>query len=115
VLGLSSMLQDELFYGYKNLARVVGSSDLKRHGVKFIVYEICDTFLNVPFNAESFRNHAISKWLDAGLSTQKVCDLAGYSSPGSLVRFQAERASVRSKIGSKHNAQKPGANVGVEK
>ena len=68
---------------------------MHRHGIKFVVYEVCEEILGVPYNSESLRNHAIMKWLDQGLSVQKVADLAGYSSLNSLDRFSLLSRGIR--------------------
>ncbi|MEY4064914.1 MAG: hypothetical protein RIR26_1122 [Pseudomonadota bacterium] len=94
-LNLNSGLQDKLFFGFLNVSRKLKSDGLHRHGIKFIVYEICEEILGVPYNSESLRNHAILRWLEFGLSAQQVAQLAGYSSLNSLERFKAKTRSKR--------------------
>jgi site-specific recombinase XerD len=80
----------KLFFGYTNISRRTRTPSLHRHGIKFVVYEVCEEILGVPYNSESLRNHAIVRWLDKGLSIQQVADLAGYSSLHSLERFETD-------------------------
>lgn len=84
-----------LFFGYLNVSRKTRTDSMHRHGIKFVVYEVCEEILGVPYNSESLRNHAIMKWLDQGLSVQKVADLAGYSSLNSLDRFSLLSRGIR--------------------
>lgn len=86
-LGLSTDLDAKLFFGYLNVSRKTRTSSLHRHGIKFVVYEVCSEILGVPYNSESLRNHAILKWIKKGLDIEKVAMLAGYSSLNSLERF----------------------------
>jgi site-specific recombinase XerD len=88
-------LQDKLFFGFLNVSRRLKSDGLHRHGVKFVVYEVCDEILGIPYNSESLRNHAILRWLEFGLSTQQVAQLAGYSSLNSLERFKLKARGQR--------------------
>lgn len=94
-LNLASEPQDKLFYGFLNVSRRLKSDGLHRHGVKFVVYEICDEVLGIPYNSESLRNHAIMRWLEFGLSPQQVAQLAGYSSLNSLERFKVKKTGSR--------------------
>lgn len=94
-LNLSTGLQDKLFFGFLNVSRKLKSDGLHRHGIKFIIYEICEEILGVPYNSESLRNHAILRWLEFGMSAQQVAQLAGYSSLNSLERFKAKARSKR--------------------
>jgi len=86
-LGLSSSSDSKLFFGYLNVSRKTRTDFLHRHGIKFVVYEVCTEFLGVPYNSESLRNHAILRWLGKGMDNEKVATLAGYSSLNSLERF----------------------------
>jgi len=94
-LSLSAEPQDKLFFGFLNVSRRLKSGGLHRHGVKFVVYEVCEDILGVPYNSESLRNHAILRWLDLGLGSQQVAQLAGYSSLNSLERFRAKAHGQR--------------------
>jgi site-specific recombinase XerD len=94
-LSLTAEPQDKLFYGFLNVSRRLKSGGLHRHGVKFVIYEICEEVLGIPYNSESLRNHAILRWLDLGLGTQQVATLAGYSSLNSLERFRAKANNQR--------------------
>lgn len=94
-LGLSCKPEDKLFFGFLNVSRRLKSDGLHRHGVKFVIYEICEEILGIPYNSESLRNHAILRWLDLGLGSQQVAQLAGYSSLNSLERFRAKTQSQR--------------------
>ncbi|NBW81741.1 hypothetical protein EBR21_08300 [bacterium] len=89
-LMLTAEPQDKLFFGFLNVSRRLKSGGLHRHGVKFVIYEVCEEILGVPYNSESLRNHAILRWLDLGLSSQQVAQLAGYSSLNSLERFRSK-------------------------
>lgn len=86
---------DKLFFGFLNVSRRLKSDGLHRHGVKFVIYEVCEEILGIPYNSESLRNHAIMRWLDFGLSSQQVAQLAGYSSLNSLERFRAKARGKR--------------------
>jgi len=100
-LGLSIELESKLFFGYLNVSRKTRTDYLHRHGIKFVIYEVCSNILGVPYNSESLRNYAILKWLDQGLDNEKVATLAGYSSLNSLERFlrcSAKRKSSRRKM-----------------
>lgn len=88
-------LQDKLFFGFLNVSRRLKSDGLQRHGVKFVIYEVCDEILGIPYNSESLRNHAILRWIEFGLSTQQVAQLAGYSSLNSLDRFKFKALGQR--------------------
>ena len=92
-LGISQ--NNALFFGYLNVSRRTRTASLHRHGIKFVVYEVCQEILGVAYNAESLRNHAIVKWLDQGLSLEQVAELAGYSSLHSLNRFSKAGADMR--------------------
>jgi site-specific recombinase XerD len=94
-LSLPTGPQDKLFFGFLNVSRRLKSACLHRHGVKFVVYEVCEELLGIPYNSESLRNHAILRWLDLGLATQQVAQLAGYSSLNSLERFRAKTSGRR--------------------
>lgn len=94
-LSLSAEPQDKLFYGFLNVSRRLKSGGLHRHGVKFVIYEVCEEVLGIPYNSESLRNHAILRWLELGLGTQQVAQLAGYSSLNSLERFRAKANGQR--------------------
>lgn len=76
-----------LFFGYANLTRRVQTAFLHRHGIKYVIYEICQEILGTPYNAESLRNRAIRQWINEGLELSEVAKLAGYSSLQSLQRF----------------------------
>ncbi|MBX9702887.1 MAG: site-specific integrase, partial [Silvanigrellaceae bacterium] len=92
-LCLASNLRDKLFFGFHNITRLSPSPALHRHGIKFVLYEVCQRVLNIPYNSESLRNHAIMSWVEQNLSNEKVAELAGYSSLNSLERFlQTSRA-----------------------
>ena len=86
-LSLSTGLTSKLFFGYLNVSRKTRTDFLHRHGIKFVVYEVCSDVLGVPYNSESLRNHAILRWIGKGLENEKVAALAGYSSLNSLERF----------------------------
>lgn len=86
-LSISTELTAKLFFGYLNVSRKTRTDFLHRHGIKFVIYEVCTDILNVPFNSESLRNHAILRWIGKGLDNEKVAALAGYSSLNSLERF----------------------------
>jgi site-specific recombinase XerD len=86
-LGLSTALTSKLFFGYLNVSRKTRTDFLHRHGIKFVVYEVCSEVLGIPFNSESLRNHAILRWIGKGYDNEKVAALAGYSSLNSLERF----------------------------
>ncbi|MEY2986796.1 MAG: hypothetical protein RJB13_317, partial [Pseudomonadota bacterium] len=94
-LNLNAGPQDKLFFGFLNISRKLKSDGLHRHGVKFVIYEICEEILGIPYNSESLRNHAILRWLDCGISAKQVAQLAGYSSLNSLERFRAKAKSQR--------------------
>ncbi|MFZ9520632.1 MAG: tyrosine-type recombinase/integrase [Silvanigrellaceae bacterium] len=94
-LSLSAEPQDKLFFGFLNVSRRLKSGGLHRHGVKFVIYEVCEEIIGVPYNSESLRNHAIMRWLDMGLSSQQVAQLAGYSSLNSLERFRTKAGNNR--------------------
>lgn len=94
-LGLGDAPADALFFGYTNVSRRQMTPSLHRHGIKFIIYEVCEEILGVPYNSESLRNRAILHWLEQGIPTQKVCELAGYSSMNSLERFSPSARGLR--------------------
>lgn len=94
-LGLSTSLDAHLFFGYANLTRRVQTPHLHRHGIKFVIYEVCQETLGAPFNAESLRNRAIRRWIREGLENTEVAKLAGYSSLHSLERFLAQGRRTR--------------------
>lgn len=94
-LNLQTGAQDKLFFGFLNISRRLKSDGLHRHGVKFVIYEICEEILGIPYNSESLRNHAILRWLDCGMSVKQVAQLAGYSSLNSLERFRAKAKGQR--------------------
>ena len=94
-LDLDTSPQAALFFGYLNVSRKTRTSSLHRHGIKFVVYETCEELLGIPYNSESLRNHAIVKWLEQGLTSQQVADLAGYSSLNSLERFSLKARGLR--------------------
>jgi site-specific recombinase XerD len=94
-LALTAGPEDKLFFGFLNVSRRLKSGGLHRHGVKFVVYEVCEEILKIPYNSESLRNHAILRWLELGLSSQQVAQLAGYSSLNSLERFRAKAHGQR--------------------
>lgn len=98
-MSLSTCLESKLFFGYLNVSRKTRTNFLHRHGIKFVVYEVCTEILGVPYNSESLRNHAILRWLAKGMDNEKVADLAGYSSLNSLERFLncKERKKVSSR------------------
>lgn len=89
-LGLSVLPAAKLFFGYMNVSRKTRTDALHRHGIKFIIYEVCEEILGVPYNSESLRNRAIIRMLKQGLTSTQVADLAGYSSLHSLERFTRE-------------------------
>lgn len=100
-LDLSMALDAKLFFGYLNVSRKTRTDYLHRHGIKFVIYEVCSDILGVPYNSESLRNYAILKWLNQGLDNEKVARLAGYSSLNSLERFlkcSAKKKSSRRKM-----------------
>ncbi len=86
-LNLNTHLDSKLFFGYLNVSRKTRTDFLHRHGIKFVVYEVCSDILGVPYNSESLRNHAILRWIGKGLDNDKIAALAGYSSLNSLERF----------------------------
>jgi site-specific recombinase XerD len=94
-LGLDAGPDSRLFFGYLNVSRRTRTPSLHRHGIKFVVYEACEEILHIPYNSESLRNHAILRWLDQGLTVQRVADLAGYSSLHSLERFARADKALR--------------------
>ncbi len=85
----------KLFFGYLNLSRQTRTSSLHRHGIKFVVYEVSDRILHLPYNSESLRNHAIAQWIAKGLTREQIADLAGYSSLNSLERFSLDVRKIR--------------------
>ena len=94
--GLSSEPEDCLFYGYQNISRKPKTTQLQRHGIKFILYEIFENVVGKPYNAESLRNRSIYRWLHIDkLPIEKVGELAGYSSLNSLERFFVEENKNR--------------------
>jgi integrase/recombinase XerD len=94
-LGLEAGPRSKLFFGYLNVSRRTRTPSLHRHGIKFVVYEACEEILHIPYNSESLRNHAILRWLEQGLTAQRVADLAGYSSLHSLERFARADKALR--------------------
>jgi len=86
-LDLDNSHESHLFFGFRNVSRQTRTGSLHRHGIKFIIYEVCNEILGIPYNAESMRNHAIVKWIEQGLQPDEVANLAGYSSLNSLDRF----------------------------
>lgn len=85
---LASRLQnDHVFFGFQNVTRRLSTKSVQRHSIKFIIYEICQEHFGIPYHSESFRNHAIMLWFKAGMSLERVAELAGYSSLHSLERF----------------------------
>jgi integrase/recombinase XerD len=86
-MSLSTCLESKLFFGYLNVSRKTRTNFLHRHGIKFVIYEVCTEILGIPYNSESLRNHAILRWLSKGMDNEKVANLAGYSSLNSLERF----------------------------
>ncbi|MCA2959143.1 MAG: site-specific integrase [Silvanigrellales bacterium] len=94
-LDLDDGPRSKLFFGYLNVSRRTRTPSLHRHGIKFVVYETCEEILRIPYNSESLRNHAILRWLDQGLTAQRVADLAGYSSLHSLERFARADKALR--------------------
>lgn len=86
-LNLSTNLTSKLFFGYLNVSRKTRTDFLHRHGIKFVVYEVCSEILGIAYNSESLRNHAILRWIGKGLDNEKIAALAGYSSLNSLERF----------------------------
>lgn len=94
-LELGTSAAHRLFFGYMNVSRKTRTDSLHRHGIKFVVYEACEEILKVPYNSESLRNYAIVRWLEQGLSSQQVADLAGYSSLNSLERFSLQTRGIR--------------------
>jgi integrase/recombinase XerD len=95
-LGLPTDENAKLFFGFVNISRKVRAESLHRHGIKFVIYEICEELLGTPYNAESLRNRAIKSWLEQGFEQNKVADLAGYSSLNSLERFYVKDSALRS-------------------
>lgn len=95
-LGLSTDANAKLFFGFINISRKVRTEALHRHGIKFVIYEVCEELLGTPYNAESLRNRAIKFWLEQGLEQNKVSDFAGYSSLNSLERFYVKDSALRS-------------------
>jgi len=110
-LNLTAGAQDKLFFGFLNISRKLKSDGLHRHGVKFVIYEICEEILGIPYNSESLRNHAILRWLDCGIGVKQVAQLAGYSSLNSLERF---RAKARGQRRPKRQVKKATASVTTE-
>lgn len=94
-LELSVAPNAKLFFGYKNVSRQTRTDALHRHGIKFIIYEVCDELFGVPYNSESLRNFAILRWLNQGLNINTVAELAGYSSLHSLERFSHTKQGFR--------------------
>lgn len=94
-LNLSVEPSAKLFFGYKNVSRQTRTDALHRHGIKFIIYEICDELFGIPYNSESLRNSAILRWLNQGLNVNTVAELAGYSSLHSLERFSHTQRGFR--------------------
>lgn len=90
-LGLGVTYQDKLFFGYLNITRRTRTPDIQRHGVKFIIYEVCNEFLNSPYHAESLRGRAVLSWIEKGYTSEKIAEFAGYSSIHSLDRFVNSR------------------------
>jgi site-specific recombinase XerD len=105
-LQLGVDLTSKLFFGYLNVSRKTRTDFLHRHGIKFVVYEVCSEILGVPYNSESLRNHAILRWIGKGLDNEKVAALAGYSSLNSLERFlrspERKKSSKRKMRVTKH-------------
>lgn len=97
-MGLTTELDDKLFFGYLNVSRKTRTNFLHRHGIKFVIYEVCTEILGVPYNSESLRNHAILRWLAKGIENEKVASLAGYSSLHSLERFLNSREKKKTSM-----------------
>jgi site-specific recombinase XerD len=83
-----------VFFGYQNMTRRPSLKAMQRHSVKFILYELCRDILDIPYNSESFRNHAILGWLGKGYDSERVADLAGYASLQSLERFLTSSSTL---------------------
>lgn len=88
--------QDEssIFFGFQNITRRHNSKSMQRHGIKFIIYQLCEELLGIPYNSESLRNLAILNWLKKGWDMQKIADLAGYASLQSLERFAPQHSTL---------------------
>ncbi len=94
-LGLSTQAEDSLWFGFQSQARFIQPVPLKRHSVKFILYELTHTILGFPYNAESMRNSCIRNWLESGMSKEKTAQLAGLNTVFSLDRFSLKGRKVR--------------------
>ena len=86
-INLGTTNSSKLFFGYLNISRRLRSDTLQRHGIKFIVYNICTDILGVSYNSENLRNHAIFSWISKGYNTEKIATLAGYTTLLSMERF----------------------------
>ena len=94
-LGLKSLEAEPLFFGFQNVGRKLQAGPLHRHGVKFVLYELTNSLIGTPFNAESLRNFCISQWLNSGVNREKVAELAGYNTILSLERFSLNIRKTR--------------------
>jgi site-specific recombinase XerD len=83
-----------VFFGFQNITRRPNGKSMQRHGIKFIIYQLCEELLGIPYNSESLRNFAILNWLKKGWDIQKIADLAGYSSLQSLERFAPQDSTL---------------------
>lgn len=86
--------RDSVFFGYQNVTRQPVSKGMQRHGVKFIVYELCREHLGTSYNAESLRNHAILSFFKKGWDAERIAAVAGYSSLHSLDRFLTPNSTL---------------------
>ena len=100
---------ESVFFGFQNISRKPSQKAIQRHSIKFIIYELCQSFLNIAYNSESLRNHAILCWFKKGYDSERIADLAGYSSLQSLDRFltpDLTLANFRRNRPSKQHAEK---------
>lgn len=86
--------ESSVFFGFQNITRRHNNKSMQRHGVKFIIYQLCEELLGIPYNSESLRNLAILNWLKKGWDIQKIADLAGYASLQSLERFAPQHSTL---------------------
>jgi site-specific recombinase XerD len=101
--------RESVFFGFQNISRKPSQKAIQRHSIKFIIYELCQSFLSIAYNSESLRNHAILCWFKKGYDSERIADLAGYSSLQSLDRFltpDLTLANFRRNYPSKQHAEK---------
>lgn len=101
--------RESVFFGFQNVSRKPSQKAIQRHSIKFIIYELCQAYFDIAYNSESLRNHAILCWFKKGYDTERIADLAGYSSLQSLDRFltpDLTLANFRRKHSSKQDAEK---------